>query len=122
MSDQFRLQKEIIDENTAVLHCAGRWVLGSGGEFRSVVIELTSQKTKTVIVDLAGVSYMDSSSLGELVSGFTAARNRGGYLVLVSPSKRVRDILTITKLNSVFEIYDSIDSALLGGGTSRAKK
>jgi len=55
---------------------------------------------------LSGVSYIDSSGIGEMVSGFTTVTNNGGQLKLVGLSKRVKDLLQITKLYTVFEAYD----------------
>jgi anti-sigma B factor antagonist len=67
---------------------------------------LASKGDKKLLLNLSEVSYIDSSGIGELVSGFTTVTNHGGSLKLVGLSKRVKDLLQITKLYTVFEVYD----------------
>jgi anti-sigma B factor antagonist len=61
---------------------------------------------KKLLLNLADVTYIDSSGIGELVSGFTTVTNQGGRLKLLRLTKRVKDLLQITKLYTVFEVYD----------------
>jgi anti-sigma B factor antagonist len=65
-----------------------------------------------LLLNLADVSYIDSSGIGEMVSGFTTVTNNGGQLKLLGLSKRVKDLLQITKLYTVFEVFDDETSAI----------
>lgn len=95
----------------AVLQCEGRIVLGEP-EFRAALREAWAGGAKRIVLDFAGVDYMDSSGIGELVSAYTTTRNSGGELVLVGLTKKVRDLLTITKLITVFQVFDNADAAI----------
>ena len=70
------------------------------------------QNKKKVIIDLSKVDWMNSTGLGILISGLTTIRNNNGELKLANLTKKVQSLLTITKLVSVFEAYDSIDEAI----------
>ena len=72
---------------------------------------LADERTK-ILLNLADVDYIDSSGIGELVSGFTAVKNRGSDLKLLQLTKKVRDLLQITKLYTVFDVYSDENSAL----------
>jgi len=90
-----------------VLDASGRITLGEGASaFRDKLRELASNGHKKILLNLGDVSYIDSSGIGELVSGFTTVTNLGGQLKLVGLSKRVKDLLQITKLYTVFEVFD----------------
>jgi len=67
---------------------------------------------KKILLNLANVSYIDSSGIGELVSGFTTVTNQGGELKLLNLTKRVHDLLQITKLYTVFEVFDDEAAAV----------
>ena len=69
-----------------------------------------------LLIDLAGVSYIDSSGIGELVSAFTTVRNQGGDLKLLNLTKRIQDLLAITKLLTVFETYEDESEAVKSFG------
>ena len=86
----------------------GRGDVGLGDKVRSLI----QQGYKNVLLDLSGASYMDSSGLGELVHVYATVKNKGGALKLVGLTKRIADLLTITKLVTVFETYDTEASAL----------
>jgi anti-sigma B factor antagonist len=73
---------------------------------------VVSSGRKKIILNLSGVSYSDSSGNGELVSGYTTVRNMGGSLVLVNLTKRFKDLLQITKLYTVFEVFDDEATAI----------
>ena len=93
--------------DVTVLDAAGRITLGEGAStFREKIRELVSDGRKKILLNLAQVSYIDSSGIGEMVSGFTSVTNNGGQLKLVGLSKRVKDLLQITKLYTVFDVYD----------------
>src|ERR1700755_1821683 len=89
------------------MDAAGRSPVGGGASaFRHTIRELAGKGNKKLLLNLAEVSYIDSSGIGEMVSGFTTVTNNGGQLKLLGLSKRVKDLLQITKLYKVFEVYD----------------
>lgn len=93
--------------DVTVIDAAGRITLGEGAStFRDLIRDLAAKGDKKLLLNLGEVSYIDSSGIGELVSGFTTVTNHGGSLKLVGLSKRVKDLLQITKLYTVFEAYD----------------
>lgn len=93
--------------DVTVIDAAGRITLGEGASaFRDMIRDLASKGDKKLLLNLSEVSYIDSSGIGELVSGFTTVTNHGGSLKLVGLSKRVKDLLQITKLYTVFETFD----------------
>jgi anti-sigma B factor antagonist len=95
------------------MDAAGRITLGEGASmFRDAIRELVAKGNKKVLLNLGEVSYIDSSGIGELVSGFTTVTNSGGQLKLVGLSKRVKDLLQITKLYTVFEVFDDETEAV----------
>ena len=99
--------------DVTVIDAAGRITLGEGASaFRDTIRDLAAKGNKKLLVDLGEVSYIDSSGIGELVSGFTTVTNNGGQLKLVGLSKRVKDLLQITKLYTVFEVFDDEAEAI----------
>ncbi len=93
--------------DVTVVDASGRITLGEGSSaFRDLIRDLASQGHKKVLVNLGDVSYIDSSGIGEMVSGFTTVTNHGGMLKLLNLNKRVKDLLQITKLYTVFEVHD----------------
>lgn len=93
--------------DVTVVDAAGRITLGEGASaFREKIRELVNNNSKKILLNLGDVTYIDSSGIGELVSGFTTVTNSGGQLKLVGLSKRVKDLLQITKLYTVFEAFD----------------
>jgi len=93
--------------DVTVLDAAGRITLGEGAStFREKIRELVNNNNKKVLLNLSDVSYIDSSGIGEMVSGFTTVTNSGGQLKLLGLSKRVKDLLQITKLYTVFEAFE----------------
>ena len=99
--------------DVTVIDAAGRITLGEGAsQFRDTVRDLVTKGQKKILLNLAEVSYIDSSGIGELVSGFTTVTNGGGQLKLVGLSKRIKDLLQITKLYTVFDVYDDEAAAI----------
>jgi anti-sigma B factor antagonist len=99
--------------DVSVVDVVGRITLGEGASaLRETIRGLVAKDQKKVILNLGEVSYIDSSGIGELVSGFTTVTNHGGVLKLLGLTKRVQDLLQITKLYTVFDIYDSETSAV----------
>ena len=93
--------------DVTVIDAAGRITLGEGASaFRDAIRDLSAKGAKKVLLNLAEVSYIDSSGIGEMVSGFTTITNGGGQLKLLGLNKRVKDLLQITKLYTVFDAYD----------------
>jgi anti-sigma B factor antagonist len=99
--------------NVAILDLNGKITLGeSTGLLRDNMQRVLAQGSKSIILNLAGVSYVDSAGLGELVGLYTTAKNQGGAVKLVSLQKKLHDLMQITKLHTVFETYDTEQQAL----------
>ena len=96
-----------------VIDLEGRITLGQGSDLlRDELRRLISTNRRKILLNLAGVSYMDSSGVGQLVAGFTTIVNQGGQLKLVKLSKRMREVLHMTKVATIFETYEDEDAAL----------
>jgi len=94
-------------DGVTIVDCSGRITLGEGSVIlRDTVRDLLSKGNKKIVLNLADVNYIDSSGIGELVSGFTTVANQVGVVKLLSLTKRVQDLLQITKLYTVFEVFD----------------
>jgi len=97
----------------SVIDVAGRITLGEGSSaLREALKELVGKGQKKVLLNLGDVTYIDSSGIGELVSGFTTVTNSGGALKLLNLNKRVKDLLQITKLYTVFDVHEDEASAI----------
>jgi len=93
--------------DVTVVDVAGRITLGEGSStLRDTLREMVASNQKKILLNLGEVSYIDSSGIGELVSGFTTVTNQGGQLKLLNLTKRVKDLLQITKLYTVFDVHD----------------
>ncbi len=93
--------------DVSVVDVAGRITLGEGSSaLRDLLREMVGKNEKKILLNLGDVSYIDSSGIGELVSGFTTVTNQGGQLKLLNLTKRVKDLLQITKLYTVFDVHD----------------
>jgi anti-sigma B factor antagonist len=93
--------------DVTVIDVSGRITLGEGSStLRDALRELVAKGNKKILLNLGDVSYIDSSGIGELVSGFTTVSNQGGTLKLLSLTKRVKDLLQITKLYTVFDVHE----------------
>ena len=106
-----------IDERTmgdvVVLDLKGRVMLGEGDEvLKDKVNGLLNQGKKKIVLNLAEVPYIDSAGLGEVVRTFTTVSRQGGQLKLLNLTKRITDLLAITKLLTVFDTYDSENEAV----------
>ncbi len=108
--------KAKVDRNgdVAIISATGMMTLGEGSvAFRDAVKGLAKEGIVKVVLDMSHITYADSSFIpGELVSAFTSLRNRGGELVLANPSSKIKDLLQITKLYTVFRVYVDIPTAL----------
>jgi anti-sigma B factor antagonist len=99
--------------DVTVIDAVGRITLGDGAStFRDTIRELAGNGHKKLLFNLAEVSYIDSSGIGEMVSGFTTVTNQGGQVKLLNLTKRVKDLLQITKLYTVFEVFEDEATAV----------
>jgi anti-sigma B factor antagonist len=99
--------------DVTVIDAVGRITLGEGAStFRDKVRELVASGNKKLLLNLGEVSYIDSSGIGEMVSGFTTVTNQGGVVKLLNLTKRVKDLLQITKLYTVFEVFEDEATAV----------
>ena len=99
--------------DVTVLDLKGKVTLGEGDELlKDKVNSLVNQGRKKIILNLADVPYIDSAGLGEVVRTFTTVSRQGGSLKLLNLTKRIQDLLSITKLLTVFETYDSEADAI----------
>jgi len=96
-----------------VVDLSGRITLGDGSALlRNTIRGLLGDQRKLILLNLADVDYIDSSGIGELVSGFTAVKNQSGELKLLHLTKKVRDLLQITKLYTVFDVFSDEATAV----------
>jgi anti-sigma B factor antagonist len=103
--------------NVTILDVSGSVTLNDGADqLREKVRAVLAAGAKRVLVNLDKVSYMDSAGLGELVQAFSTVKKAGGSLKLVNPTKRLTDLLVITKLATVFESFDDEQAAVASFG------
>jgi anti-sigma B factor antagonist len=104
-------------DSVNVVDLSGRITLGEGcSQLRELIRDLLAKGHKKILLNLGEVSYIDSSGIGELVSGFTAVSNQGGQLKLLNLTKKVQDLLQITKLLTVFDVHDDETKAIASFG------
>ncbi|MEM8963805.1 MAG: STAS domain-containing protein [Acidobacteriota bacterium] len=107
-----KIDSNVVD-GVAVLSPKGKITIGVGDvALREAVHDVLDNGERNILIDLSGVSTMDSSGVGELVSAYTTVKNRGGMLKLCSVPSKVTDILQMTQLITVFEVYDDRAEAL----------
>ena len=101
------------ENGVAVLQLIGRVTLGDeSNQLRTKLKDLLSQGKTQLVLDLAEVTYIDSAGLGALVAGYTSAQNQGANLKLANLTKRFHEQLSITKLVTVFDVYESVQEAV----------
>ena len=99
--------------DVTVLDMSGKITIGEGSvALRTAIRRLLEEGKKRILLNLAGVSYIDSSGIGELVSSYTAIGKDGGQLKLLNLTQKLQDLLTITKLLTVFDVSDSRQQAV----------
>jgi anti-sigma B factor antagonist len=104
-------------DGVTIVDLSGRITLGEGSVvLRDTVKDLLGKGQKKILLNLGDVSYIDSSGIGELVSAFTSVRNQGGELKLLHLTKKVHDLLQITKLYTVFDVKDDEAGAITAFG------
>ena len=107
--------------NTSVLDLDGKLRLGEGSqEFHNAIRTLVEKGRKNIVVNLENVTSIDSSGLGELVAGYVAVTRSGGQINLLHLSKRVHELMFMTKLLTVFDVYDSESEAVNSFGAQTA--
>ena len=100
-------------EGVTVMDLSGRITLGEGSvALREAVREALAAGSKNILLNVADVNYVDSAGLGELVGAYTSVKNAGGNLKLLNISKKIKDLLVITKLLTVFEVRDDEKEAI----------
>jgi len=109
---QLKLGVRTLNDGIVIVDCAGRLVFGEEtSALRENVKSLISQDSR-IVLNLADVTYIDSGGLGTLVALYTTARNAGGSIKLARLTKRVGDLLQVTKLLTVFEVFNSEEEAV----------
>jgi anti-sigma B factor antagonist len=99
--------------DVTVLDMSGKITIGEGSvALRAAIRRLLEEGKKRILLNLSGVSYVDSSGIGELVSSYTAINKEGGQLKLLNLTQKIQDLLTITKLLTVFDVYENEAEAL----------
>ena len=99
--------------DVTVLDMSGKITIGEGSvALRTAIRRLLEEGRKRILLNLSGVSYVDSSGIGELVSSYTAINKEGGQLKLLNLTQKLQDLLTITKLLTVFDVYEKEADAL----------
>jgi anti-sigma B factor antagonist len=108
-----KLEERVVGD-IAIVTVTGDITLNKGGDvvLGDKVRSLIQQGHKKMLIDLGGVSYMDSAGLGQLVQAYATAKNKGASLKLVRLTKRLHDLLSITKLVTIFESFDSEAAAM----------
>lgn len=105
--------EERVVNTVTVLDLKGKMTLGEGDELlKDKINSLLQQDRKQIVLNLEGVPYIDSAGLGEIVRTYTTVSRQGGKLKLVNLTKRITDLLSITKLLTVFETFESEQEAI----------
>jgi len=98
-----------------IISLSGKITIGSGDVMlRELINESLEEGHTKILLDLGGVSAIDSSGIGEMVASYTSAKNRGAQLKLVNLSKKINDILQVTQLITVFDVFGSEEEAIKG--------
>jgi anti-sigma B factor antagonist len=99
--------------NVTVLHLSGSITLGEGTrKFRKLVRDTLDSGKKNILLNMSEVVYLDSSGLGELVAAYTTSKNTGGTLKLMKLTQRVQDLVQLTKVYRIFEVFKDEDTAV----------
>ena len=97
----------------AVIDLNGKITLGEGsGTLRDIVAEVSGKGNKSILLNMADVTYIDSAGLGEMVGSYTSVTNKGGQLKMVNLQNKVKDLMQITKLHTVFHVFEAEDEAI----------
>src|SRR5512132_1116218 len=108
-----QIEERVVNNDVTVLDLKGKMTLGEGDELlKDKINSLLQQDRKHILLNLEGVPYIDSAGLGEIVRTYTTVSRQGGKLKLVNLTKRITDLLSITKLLTVFETFESEPEAI----------
>jgi anti-sigma B factor antagonist len=111
--------KERVVDGVSVLDLGGKIVLGEGDvQVKERIKDLLADGQRRILLNLGEVNYIDSAGLGALISAYTTVKREGGHLKLVNATKRIRDLLAITKLITVFDSFDSEKEAIASYATA----
>lgn len=103
--------------NARIIELSGKITIGSGDvKLRELIDEALAAGKKNILVDLAGVTTIDSSGIGEMVACYTTVTKKGGHLKLLRLSPKINDILQVTQLITVFDVYDDEQEAIRSFG------
>jgi anti-sigma B factor antagonist len=112
MEVQMKYETKQVGDVT-IINLSGKIILGEGDiALKDIIGEVLDKGSKKIIFNLADVKYMDSAGIGELIRSYTTVTNRGGQLKLLNLTKKIKDLLTITKLITIFEDFTSEEDAL----------
>ena len=107
-----QINERIVGDVT-ILDLEGKMTLGEGDELlKDKINSLLAKGTRKLILNLEGVPYIDSAGLGEMVRTYTTVKKQGGALKLLNLTKRIQDLLSITKLTTVFDTFDNEEDAV----------
>lgn len=107
-----QIEERVVDDVT-ILDLKGKMTLGEGDELlKDKINSLSSQGHKKLVLNLEGVPYIDSAGLGEIVRTYTSVSRQGGKLKLLNVTKRIYDLLVITKLVTIFDSYEDEEEAV----------
>ena len=109
---QLKIDVRQLNDGIVVVNCAGRLIFGDETAALRDQVRALMKDGSQIVLNLSGLSYIDSGGLGTLVALYTTARNAGGAIKLARLTQRVGDLLQVTKLLTVFEVYDSEDEAV----------
>jgi anti-sigma B factor antagonist len=110
--------KERVVGGVSILDLSGKIVLGEGDlQVKERIKDLLADGQRRILLNLAEVNYIDSAGLGSLISSYTTTKREGGTLKLVNLTKRIQDLLAITKLITVFETFENEPEALASYGS-----
>src|SRR5215203_5675745 len=99
--------------HVTIIQPKGKITIGEGDSLlREEINKLLGEEKKKLVLDLGEVSYMDSAGVGELVSVYTSVKNRGGELKLANLTKKIKDLLAITQLLTIFDAFESPEEAI----------
>jgi anti-sigma B factor antagonist len=107
-----KMETRVTPEGVTVVSCTGRIVFGDEATTLRENLKKLLSGTKKVVMNLSGVSYIDSGGLGTMVGVYSSARSGGADIKLCGLGQRLRDVLAITKLATVFEVYDTEQQAI----------
>jgi len=114
-----KIEKRLVD-GIAIVSCHGRVMFGEEATALRDSLKEALKKTPKMVLNLSGVTYIDSGGLGTLVGVYSSARGAGADIKLTGLGQRLRDVLQITKLATVFEVFDSEQEALAALGQGAA--